>query len=326
MRNNRTLSPEVSGHLYTDQPSARALVAALGGRWHGRYGCACCPAHDDHGPSLSVTERSGKILVHCHAGCAQSAVISALRGRGLWPVPTNHGRGSAPPGARRAVPKLVSSDTVDRALDIWHDASPKIDGTPADRYLRERGLVPRVNVDGSGRWPEALRWTDDAVRLPNRPRQPALIVAVNDPETLLVSGIQRIFFDAGQPALDARGRKVKRALGAIAGNAATLSCEPSADGVWGLAEGVETALAARQLLGVPVWAAISASNMPAVKPPYWARHAVILADHDQAGLDAAARAADALRRKPWILSVRIVRPEVPGWDVADLARASADAR
>ena len=29
---------------------ARAIVAALGGRWHGSYGAARCPAHDDHDP------------------------------------------------------------------------------------------------------------------------------------------------------------------------------------------------------------------------------------------------------------------------------------
>jgi hypothetical protein len=34
---------------------------------------------------LSITERDGKLLVHCHAGCDQRAVIDALRARGLWP-------------------------------------------------------------------------------------------------------------------------------------------------------------------------------------------------------------------------------------------------
>lgn len=58
-----------------------------------RPGCVCarehgnvhCPAHNDENPSLSVTERDGRILVHCHAGCSQESVIKALRARGLWP-------------------------------------------------------------------------------------------------------------------------------------------------------------------------------------------------------------------------------------------------
>ena len=46
---------------------------------------ACCPAHDDKNPSLSITEKDGKILLHCHAGCVQSEVISSLTNMGLWP-------------------------------------------------------------------------------------------------------------------------------------------------------------------------------------------------------------------------------------------------
>ncbi len=51
---------------------------------NGKGWKACCPAHDDHNPSLSITERDGKILVHCHAGCSQESVISALKKLGLW--------------------------------------------------------------------------------------------------------------------------------------------------------------------------------------------------------------------------------------------------
>ena len=41
---------------------AEAITAALGGRWHGSYGNACCPAHDDSTPSLSISEgKDGKI-------------------------------------------------------------------------------------------------------------------------------------------------------------------------------------------------------------------------------------------------------------------------
>lgn len=39
---------------------------------------ARCPAHDDRRASLSVTERDGRILLHCHAGCAFESVRDAL--------------------------------------------------------------------------------------------------------------------------------------------------------------------------------------------------------------------------------------------------------
>ena len=37
----------------------------------GKGWSARCPAHDDHHPSLTVTEvENGEILMHCHAGCS----------------------------------------------------------------------------------------------------------------------------------------------------------------------------------------------------------------------------------------------------------------
>ena len=46
---------------------------------------ARCPAHEDREPSLAIRETDGKVLVHCHAGCDQRAVVDALRRKGLWP-------------------------------------------------------------------------------------------------------------------------------------------------------------------------------------------------------------------------------------------------
>lgn len=39
---------------------------------------ACCPAHDDDSPSLSVKEENGRILLYCHAGCSYDQIIAAL--------------------------------------------------------------------------------------------------------------------------------------------------------------------------------------------------------------------------------------------------------
>ncbi len=49
-------------------------------------GLTHCPAHTDSTPSLHVSDRNGKLLVRCHAGCSQGAVVTALRDRGLWPA------------------------------------------------------------------------------------------------------------------------------------------------------------------------------------------------------------------------------------------------
>jgi hypothetical protein len=44
-----------------------------------RHVLACCPAHDDTNPSLSLTEKAdGTLLWKCFAGCSQDAVREAL--------------------------------------------------------------------------------------------------------------------------------------------------------------------------------------------------------------------------------------------------------
>ena len=69
--------------------SAAEIADGLGakpcgrGRWQ-----ACCPAHDDHSPSLSIREGDrGRVLVRCWSGCTQEKVIAALAERGLWTAP-----------------------------------------------------------------------------------------------------------------------------------------------------------------------------------------------------------------------------------------------
>ena len=88
--------------------TAKDIAASLKRAYRSSHGWgACCPAHDDHKPSLSITDREGGgILVHCHAGCSQDAVIDALRERDLWPG----GSVSSPPpgnGIESAVSETI---------------------------------------------------------------------------------------------------------------------------------------------------------------------------------------------------------------------------
>src|SRR5260370_38636752 len=65
---------------------ARIAHALRGGRKSGASWVACCPAHEDRAPTLSLRDSTdGHVLVHCHVGCAQAALIATLTDLGLWP-------------------------------------------------------------------------------------------------------------------------------------------------------------------------------------------------------------------------------------------------
>jgi hypothetical protein len=39
---------------------------------------ASCPAHNDRNPSLTITEKPDKTLLHCHAGCTPEAIVKSI--------------------------------------------------------------------------------------------------------------------------------------------------------------------------------------------------------------------------------------------------------
>jgi hypothetical protein len=53
--------------------SCRKVRATGRGTW-----IACCPAHEDKNPSMTVRELpDGMVLVHCFAGCSTESIIGA---------------------------------------------------------------------------------------------------------------------------------------------------------------------------------------------------------------------------------------------------------
>lgn len=98
---------------------------------------ACCPAHNDKNPSLSITEKDGKVLVRCHAGCKQRDVVDALKRLGLWPE-----RERTPQPKGEELGPIV-------AAYIYRDE----DGEPLFRVTRHEPKTFRPwRPDGAGGW------------------------------------------------------------------------------------------------------------------------------------------------------------------------------
>ncbi len=247
--------------------NAQEIVKALDGRWRGKGGSAKCPAHDDHDPSLSVSEgQYGKLLVKCHANCDQSAVWAALQDRGL--VDRAEDRPAPRRRPQRTQPAPQPSPNQDHALEIWRAAQPAT-GTPAEDYLRGRGIT--IPVPASVRYRPAVKHTDTGLHLP------CLVAAACNVDRR-ITGIQRIY-------LTHDGRKAplnrpKMALGTLRGSAVRLA--PTTDRVW-LTEGVEDGLALVQMMAEPAWALLGAGNFKTVELPEKIRQVILAPDGDEKG-------------------------------------------
>jgi hypothetical protein len=155
-------------------------------------------------------------------------------------------------------------------------------GSLADTYLKSRGLSDPNASD--------LLFHPDLTDYDSRRGWPGMVaiprLATGDP----VGGIHRTFLmDDGSGKAPA-GKKM---LGTIAEAAVRLFPLPE-DGHLGVAEGIETALAAAAIFGKPVWAALSADGMARFKWPEGTRRVTIFADAGEVGRQAAATLSDRL--------------------------------
>jgi putative DNA primase/helicase len=122
-------------------------------------------------------------------------------------------------------------------------------------------------------------------------RHAALVAEVRDIEGELVT--VHVTYLCGGRKLDACDtRKILSPLNGHEGCAVRLL---PAEGILGVAEGVETALSAAVLDGVPVWAALNTSLMAKFQPPPCVTLLRVYADRDAPGLEAAARLIERLQ-------------------------------
>ena len=288
--------------------NAKELTKALGGRWHGSYGMACCPSHTDRTPSLSVRDGDGgTLLTHCHAGCSPDAVWGALIDRGLVEQADNRRpqrrrqpqRSDKPP---MPTPRAMTAPNQDHATEIWRTARPAPD-TPVEAYLRHRGIT--IPVPPTLRYHPAVRYERSGLCLP------CMVAAVQAPDRKMTA-IHRTYLRAtgcGKAGV----ATPKMALGPI--GAGTVRLGPAGP-VLGLAEGIESALSAMQIFDVPVWCSLSASRLDRLGLPPESLELHLFGDNGAPGHEAVERAVKAYQAQGRRVVMRFPLEQFGDWNDA----------
>lgn len=299
---------------------AGVKLVRAGKEWKG-----CCIFHDDRSPSLTIYADDRRF--QCFGCGAQGDVLDLVMR--AYNVKLREAIGMLDGGAlaeleQQRPPAKPKGDMRAVAQRIVSGSSP-IEGTPAEAYLRSRGITMGL--------PHTLRFArlappkieGNGVLAANGPGLlPALVAIVTDPAGALV-GLQRTYLTedgrkAATKATDSdRKPKVKYSLGDIVGGSIQLG--PPAASIL-VTEGLEDGATLAQALGRSVWVAAGTSMMPQMVFPPVVRSVVIGADGNAPGEAAAQKAAEAYAKAG--LSVRIMRPAPPWSDFnAELMGTSA---
>jgi len=194
--------------------------------------------------------------------------------------------GVAPGAPERRAPPVSPPLKRDSALEVARllvGAVP-LAGTVGETYLRARGLADPGSPD--------LLFHPDLPDFDSRRGWPGLIALPRLANGDRAPGIHRTFLLDDGSAKAPAGKKM---LGSVAEAAVRLFAMPE-DGHLGVAEGIETALAAHVLFGTPVWAALSADGLARFQWPGGTTRITIYADAGDAGRQAAATLSDRLNR------------------------------
>jgi putative DNA primase/helicase len=289
--------PSPRGHRIRPAiPDLREIVARLGGDLSagGRQASIPGPGHSKHDRSLSlrVSDEGDRILFNSFAGDSPRVVFAYLGIDNASEYKPTRQEIAAARRRRESEARRAEAEKLAFCASVWSGSMP-LEGSPAARYLWNRGLV----LDGCSdvRFHPAVDrkapWNVMAGDPPPPAPHYAMVCLARDGHGA-PRGLHATYLtEDGRKAFGDRSRLM---FGPMAG-AALRTAPVAADGTLAVAEGLETAGSYSLLRSVPTWAAFSTAGIEGFQPPLSVSRLLIAADNDENG--AGLRAAEKLAKR-----------------------------
>jgi putative DNA primase/helicase len=300
--------PDIRVQAKDRWPSLLPLLGVGVKHLTGKHGpCPMCAGKD----RFRFDNKEGKGTYFC-SGCGAGDGVKLVMLANKWDFRTaakeirSH-LGEAKPGANK---RELSAETCERMVrKLWEGAMPIAADDEAGAYLASRGFA----------WPysSALRFAAQAPVSghPNRFHLPALIARIRDADGKFVS-VHRTFLEGGQKARTVEARQLMP--GTLPAGCAIRLARPK-DGILGVAEGLETALAVMRDFLIPCWSTINSTLLEKFVPPAGLKELHIFADNDlkYGGQKAGYALAHRLATRPEAPFVAVKLPPEAGTDWDD---------
>lgn len=208
---------------------------------------------------------------------------------------------------REAQQRQQWAENARRIAQVWAQSVPLVPGDPVTLYLKRRGMGGVWPLSEVLRYHRALPYWHGAEKIGTFSAMVAPLIASDG----RMVALHRTYLTRdGRKADVPTVKKLTGVAGPLAG--ACIPLHKPARGCIGIAEGIETALAAWCASGVPMVAAYCAGNLAAWQFPAGAQRLVIFADADKAGREA----ADTLRARALAarMQCEVLTPTTDGAD------------
>lgn len=248
------------------------------------------------------------------------------------------GMTNEPTAATKHTPRMVAPTTATIELptdkqahfiECFQAAKPIEPNSVVAAYLAGRGLPPCALSPAAIREAEALLWVNDVHGKPfNVGRFPCMVAAITSPNGEL-QGLHYTYFEHNgdtwaklnvlhpQTHEPLPTKKMfARFSGSLKGAAVHME-QADQQGRLLVAEGIETALAARALFQLPAVAALSANGMRSFEIPANVQELYIVADNDHSKTGFHAAHDLAVRAIKQGVIAHIWQPEIAGFDALD---------